>query len=163
DSWPSQSAIVVASIPAASMRIAQVWRRMCGVRFLEVIVGQVRAAVAAWSLSRCATASVVIFLVVPRGVNTGMAAGPGFSASHALIAAVVVLSSGVILFFLPFPRLAMWAAGLPVWTSARVRAVSSETLTPVVIMRSIRRWSRRPVGVERSGLASSASISGVVR
>lgn len=42
---------------------------MCGVRFLVAIVGWALAAVVAWSLSRCATASVVSFLVVPRGVT----------------------------------------------------------------------------------------------
>jgi hypothetical protein len=43
--------------------------------------------------------------------------------------------------------------------SAQVTAVTSETRGPLVTMTSISRWSRRPVQVLRSGLASSASTS----
>jgi hypothetical protein len=64
---------------------------------------------------------VVIFLFVPRAVNTGVAGGPGFSVSQARVARVVVASSGVILVLRPLPWLAMCAAGLLVWTSDRVR------------------------------------------
>ena len=70
------------------------------------IVGQALAAVVAWSLSRCATASVVSFLVVPRAVNTGEPAKPGVAVSHARIAVAVVVSSGVILVLRPLPWLA---------------------------------------------------------
>ena len=44
--------------------------RTCGVTFLAAIPGHAAAAAAAWTLMRSATASVLIFLVVPRAVNT---------------------------------------------------------------------------------------------
>ena len=47
--------------------------------------------------------------------------------------------------------------------SAQVSAVTSETRGPLVTMTSISRWSRRPVHVLRSGLASSASTSAWLR
>ena len=47
--------------------------------------------------------------------------------------------------------------------SAQVSAVTSETRGPLVTMTSISRWSRRPVQVLRSGLASSASTSAWLR
>jgi hypothetical protein len=90
-------------IPAACRRIAKVCLRTCGVSFLVAMLGHLAAAAAAWTRSRWATGSVVIFRVVPRAVNTGALAGPGFSRCHSRSAAVVAESSSEIRSFQPLP------------------------------------------------------------
>ena len=73
------------------------------------------------------------------------------------------MSSSEILSFRPLPCQTTWAPGLVAEMSAQVSAVTSETRGPLVTMTSISRWSRRPVHVLRSGLASSASTSAWLR
>src|SRR6266478_5744994 len=68
--------------PADCSLIAKECRRTCGVTFLAAIPGHAAAADAAWILMRSATASVLIFLAVPRAVNTKLPGPAGFSRCH---------------------------------------------------------------------------------
>ena len=70
--------------------------------------------------------------------------------------------SGVIRSLRPLPWQATWRRRRG-GHRAQVRPVSSETRRPVWTASSSRAWSRRPVRVDRSGAASSASISASVR
>ena len=87
--------MTVVSTPAASSRIAAVWRSTCGVIFFSARVGQTRAAVAVCLVSRRSRASRLS--AVPRRVgNSGSVGSPARSASQARRTATVAAVSGVI-------------------------------------------------------------------
>ena len=93
----------MASRPAASILIAQVWRRTWGVTFRLTKLGHAPAATALWSLTRWATASVVILLLVPRAAKRGSVSNPTFSLTQTRRIFAVSESSGVIRSFRPLP------------------------------------------------------------
>ncbi len=129
--------------------------------FFWVSEGQVWAAWVAWWASRCSRASR-LSAVPGRVGNSGSVGVAPRSASQTRRAAVVVVVSGVIRSLRPLPW-QLTCAPLPRWTSPQVRPISSEARRPVWMVSRSRVWSRRPVQVVVSGLASSASASASVR
>ena len=129
--------------------------------FLVFSVGQVRAACWAWWATRRSSASSDSGW--PRRVgNSGSVGLPARSAVQTRRTATVPAVSGVMRSLRPLPW-QLTCAPAPRCTSAQVSEVSSEARSPVWAASRIRAWSRRPVQVPRSGLASRASSSGSVR
>ena len=87
---------------------------------------------------------------------------PPRSLSHVRSVSTLCALSGVTRSFRPLPLTRTWAPR-PVATSMRRNPASSETRSPVWMATARRAWSRRPVHLVRSGAASKASISPVVR
>ncbi len=143
--------------------MAAVWRSVCGVMFLLASDGQVRAARAAWWAIRCWSASRLRGLPCRVG-NSGSVGLPARSVSQTRRTATVPVPavSGMMRSLRPLPW-QLTCAPTPRWTSAQVSAVSSEARRPVWAASRSRAWSRRPVQVVGSGLASSASTSSSVR
>jgi hypothetical protein len=87
-----------------SIRIAVVWRSVCGVTFLPASVAHVMDAVFVWTRILAAIASVLIGVVWPWAVKTGLWGWcEGFSVVHRRSVAAVVRSSGVIRSLRPLP------------------------------------------------------------
>jgi hypothetical protein len=112
---------------------------------------------------RCSTASRLS--ARPRRVGKSASAGrPARSRSASQIrnVATMLAIKGVIRSFRPLPWQLTFGP-LPRWTSPQISPVSSEARRPVWMPRRSSAWSRRPVQVERYGLARRASTSGRVR
>ncbi len=94
--------------------------------------------------------------------KTGSSGGPLRSRSQASSIALVSGRSGAQRCFRPFPRQRTWA---PVsrTTSSQFNPINSETRRPVCTATRRRVRSRRPIQVERFGIASRASISSRLR
>src|SRR5690348_15852527 len=148
--------------PADCRLMAKLCLRVWGETVLAAMPGQEAEAVAAWILMRSATASVLIFLAVPRAVNTKLLGAAGFSRCHCRSPVTAGALSGVRRSFRPLPCQRTWAPGRARDRSSQVRAVTSHTRGPLVSMGSIRRRSRRPVQVAGSGAASRSSASSPV-
>ena len=94
--------------------------------------------------------------------NSGPAGSPPSSRSHTRRTFLAVrLKSGVHLFFLPLPRHLTPPAGVEVEVLAAQARRAPMLAFRSAPARSRSAWSRRPVKVQRSGAARSASISGV--
>jgi hypothetical protein len=101
--------------------------------------------------------------VAARVQNSGAAPeGACRSASQEVMVCRVWLVSGVQRSLRPLPRQLRWAP-LSRCRSSMVRAISSETRSPVCAVSTSSAWSRRPCQVEGSGADSSASSSSRVR
>ncbi len=84
-----------------------VCRRTWGETFLLVREGQEAAALAVWTATRSASASVL--MAAPRRVqNTASAGCPDRSSSQERSAPAALPETGVILSLRPFPRQATW-------------------------------------------------------
>jgi hypothetical protein len=86
------------------MRIAVVWRSVCGVTFLPTRAGNVMDAVFVWTRILAAIASVLIGVVWPWAVKTGLCWWRVvLSATHRRRVVAVVGFSGVIRSLRPLP------------------------------------------------------------
>src|SRR6266568_4871640 len=160
-SCPIQRAMVTGSTPACSRAIAAECLRVWGVTCLSRMGGRAAAAVATCRSTRSWTASEDSRRPVLVG-NSGSPGTPGCSRSQVRITAATFAVSGVTRSLRPLP----WqrtVGPVPVWTSPRVRPVSSLDRSPVWAARARRAWSRRPCQVPVSGAASRAFVSPAVR